>query len=218
MDIDLFTTWHALPRLLQGAAVTLEVSVAAMALGLLLATTLTILRESGNGTVRLCLGLYIGYIRGTPLLVQILLVYYGLPQLGLGISPLPAAILALGASSAAYSTEIIRGGLAAIPAGQIEAARALGLRRIIIWSHIILPQAYRYALTPLVNEFTQVIKGTALVSVISVIEVMRVAQEIYNDNFRPLEVLIGVAGIYFAINFVLLRLAGFIERRQRSKS
>ena len=95
MDIDLFTTWHALPRLLQGAAVTLEVSVAAMALGLLLATALTILRESGNGTVRVCLGLYIGYIRGTPLLVQILLVYYGLPQLGLGISPLPAAILAL---------------------------------------------------------------------------------------------------------------------------
>jgi polar amino acid transport system permease protein len=218
MNIDLSYTWNALPRLLQGAAVTLEVSIAAMVLGLLLAIAFTVLRESGNPAARTLLRLYIGYIRGTPILVQILLVYYGLPELGIGLSPLSAAILALGCSSAAYSTEIIRGGLAAIPSSQTDAALALGLRRFTIWSHIIFPQVYRLALVPLVNEFTQVIKATALVSVISVIEVMRVAQEIYNENFRPLEVLIGVAVVYFAINFSLLRLVGQLERRQRSRA
>jgi polar amino acid transport system permease protein len=218
MDIDLSYTLDALPRLLRGATVTLEVSIAAMVLGLLLATAFTLLRESGNFATQACLRLYIGYIRGTPLLVQILIVYYGLPEVGVALNPLTAGILALGCSSAAYSTEIIRGGLSAIPQGQTEAALALGLRRFTVWSHIILPQVYRLALVPLVNEFTQVIKGTALVSVISVIELMRVAQEIYNENFRPLEVLIGVAGIYFAINFVLLRVANYLERQQRNKS
>jgi ABC-type amino acid transport system permease subunit len=156
---------------------------------------------------------YISYVRGTPLLVQILLVYYGLPRLGLDLPPLAAGILALGLSSAAYTTEIIRGGLAAIPLGQIEAAHALGLRRFPLWAKIIFPQVWRVTLPPLVNEFTQVIKGTPLVSVIAVIELMRVAQQIYNDNFRPLEVLLGVALIFFGMNFVLLRAAAELERR-----
>lgn len=129
MDIDLSYTWDALPRLMQGAAVTLEVSIAAMVLGLLLATALTVFRESGNSAVRASLRLYIGYIRGTPFLVQVLFVYYGLPELGVRLSPLSAAILALGCSNAAYSTEIIRGGLAAVPPGETEAALALGLRQ-----------------------------------------------------------------------------------------
>jgi polar amino acid transport system permease protein len=212
MDIDLFYTWTALPRLLQGAAITLQVSVAAMALSLIVAAALTLLRESGSRVAQGGLRAYISYVRGTPLLVQILLIYYGLPQLGLELSPLVAGIMALGLSSAAYSTEIIRGGLAAIPNSQIEAALALGLRRFVIWSKIILPQVFRLTLPSLMNEFTQVIKGTPLVSVISVAELMRFAQQIYNDNFRPLEVLLGAAIIFFAMNFTLLRVSSHIER------
>jgi polar amino acid transport system permease protein len=214
MDIDLAYTLDALPRLIRGAIVTLEVAIASMALGLVLATTFTVLRERGSRIAQAGLRFYIGYIRGSPLLVQILLVYYGLPQLGIELSPLAAGILALGLSSGAYSTEIIRGGLAAIPHGQTEAAHALGLRKFVIWSKIVLPQVYRIALAPLVNEFTQVIKGTALVSVITVVELMRIAQQIYNDNFRPLETLLGVALIFFVLNFTLLRVAAHLERRR----
>ena len=160
MDIDLLYTLDALPRLLKGALITVEVAVAAMALSLVVAAAFTLLRESGSRAGAAGIRAYLSYIRGTPLLVQILLVYYGLPKLGLELSPLVAGILALGLSSAAYTTEIIRGGLAAIPRGQVEAALALGLRRLAIWSRIILPQVYHFTLPPLVNEFTQVIKGT----------------------------------------------------------
>jgi polar amino acid transport system permease protein len=212
MGIDLSYTLDALPRLIQGALITLEVAVAAMALSLLLATALTLLRESRSRAAAAAIRAYLSYIRGTPLLVQILLVYYGLPKLGFAPSPVVAGILALGLSSAAYTTEIIRGGLAAVPRGQVEAAHALGLRRLPIWWRIILPQVYRFALPPLANEFTQVIKGTPLVSVIAVVELMRIAQQIYNDNFRPLEVLIGVALIFFVMNFALLRAAATLER------
>jgi His/Glu/Gln/Arg/opine family amino acid ABC transporter permease subunit len=213
MDIDLFYTWDALPRLLWGAGVTLELAIAAMALSLAVSAAFTLLRESGGSAAQAAVRAYISYIRGTPLLVQILLVYYGLPRLGLELSPLAAGIVALGLSSAAYTTEIIRGGLAAIPGGQIEAALALGLRRFPIWSRIIFPQVYHFSLPPLVNELTQLIKGTPLVSVIAVIELMRIAQQIYNDKFRPLEVLLGVALVFFVMNFVLLRIAAALERR-----
>src|SRR5947208_243597 len=170
MGIDLFYTFDALPRLLRGALVTLEVALAAMALSLALATALTLLRESGSRAAATAIRGYLSYVRGTPLLVQILLVYYGLPRLGLELSPVIAGITALGLSSAAYTTEIIRGGLAAVPRGQVEAALALGLRRFALWWRVILPQVYHFTLPPLVNEFTQVIKGTPLVSVIAVVE------------------------------------------------
>jgi polar amino acid transport system permease protein len=216
MDIDLFYTWEALPRLLQGAVTTLQVALASAAMSLVLAAGFTLLRESGSRAAQIGLRGYISYIRGTPQLVQIFLVYYGFPQLGLELSPLTAGILALGLSSAAYTTEIMRGGLATIPSGQVEAALALGMRRLAIWLRIIVPQVYHSTLPPLVNEFTHVIKGTPLVSVISVVELMRIAQQIYNDNFRPLEVLLGVALIFFVMNFTLLRFTAHLERRNPS--
>lgn len=213
MHIDLSYTWSSLPRLLQGALVTLQVSAGAMALGLALAMLLTLLRVSGSRPARALVWGCIGYVRGTPLLVQILLTFYLLPRLGLELGPVAAGILALGISSGAFTTEIMRGALAAIPAAQIEAATSLGLKRPAIWLRIIAPQVLQLALPPLVNEFTLVVKATPLVSVIAVVEVMRVAQQIYNENFRPLEVLIGVAIIFFALNFTLARLGEALERR-----
>ena len=217
LHINLTYTWTALPRLLEGAVLTLEVSVAAMMVSLVLALALTVLRASGSRAASFLVRAYISYVRGTPLLVQILLVYYVLPLTGLALSPFAAAVIALGFSSAAFTTEIMRGGLAAIPKGQIEAAISLGLARPMIWIRVILPQLYNLILPPLVNEFTLVIKSTTLVSVITVVEMMRVAQEIYNDNYRPLETMLGVALVFFVMIFSLTQFAAALERRNAVK-
>ena len=217
MHIDLTYTAAAMPRLLQGALLTLEVALASMLVSLALGLALTLLRASGSRLAAVVVRTYISYVRGTPLLVQILLVYYLLPSIGLQLPPIAAGIVALGFSSAAFTSEIMRGGLAAIPKGQIEAAMSLGLRWLFIWRSIILPQLYHLVLPPLVNEFTLVIKATTLVSVITVVEMMRVAQELYNENYRPIEVLIGAGMIFVAINFVLTRVASQLERMNAAK-
>ena len=188
-------------------------SLAAMALSLALAIVLSVVQASGNRAFIFLVRTYISYMRGTPLLVQILLVYYAWPQLGISLPPIAAGILALGLSSSAFTAEILRGGIAAIPRGQIDAAQSLGMRPPSVWIGVIIPQLYQLTLPPLVNEFTQVIKGSPLVSVITVVETMRIAQQIYNANFRPLEVLIGVAIVFFTMIFVLVRLAAHLERR-----
>ena len=213
LQTDLSYTWEALPRLLQGAIITIEVSVAAMAFSIVLGTLLTLLRTTGGRTAETAVRCYIGYVRGTPLLVQILLVFYVVPRIAFEIPPIVAGILALGLSSAAFTTEIMRGGLSAIPRTQIEAAQSLGLGSFSIWTRILLPQMFNLILPTLVNEFTLVIKGSPLISVITVVEMMRVAQQIYNENYRPFEVLLGVAIIFFVINFTLTRVAGRVERR-----
>jgi His/Glu/Gln/Arg/opine family amino acid ABC transporter permease subunit len=217
MPFDLSYTWLAVPRLLQGVLVTLEVAAGAMALGLALAVLLTLVRMSGSRIAGALVWGCIAYVRGTPLLVQILLTFYLLLNAGLELRPVVAGVLALGISSGAFTTEILRGALAAIPRSQIEAAESLGLRTPVIWLRVIAPQVFRIALPPLVNEFTLLLKATPLVSVIAVVEVMRVAQQIYNENFRPLEVLIGVAIIFFILNFALARIAGALERRTAAR-
>jgi His/Glu/Gln/Arg/opine family amino acid ABC transporter permease subunit len=217
MPFDLSYTWLAFPRLLQGVLVTLEVAAGAMALGLALAVLLTLVRMSGSRIAGALVWGCIAYVRGTPLLVQILLTFYLLLNAGLELRPVVAGVLALGISSGAFTTEILRGALAAIPRSQIEAAESLGLRTPVIWLRVIAPQVFRIALPPLVNEFTLLLKATPLVSVIAVVEVMRVAQQIYNENFRPLEVLIGVAIIFFILNFALARIAGALERRTAAR-
>ncbi len=206
-----------MPRLLDGAVITLQLVVAALVLSVFLATALTVVRSSEIRPLVMAVNVYISFIRGTPLLVQLFLVFYVLPAIGLDFSPITAGIITLGFNSAAYSTEIMRGGLAAIPKGQWEAARALGLGPVTIWGRVILPQMFHLITPPLVNEFTLVIKTSPLVSVITVVEIMRVAQQIYNANYRPIEVLVGAAIIYFVIIFTVSRLGVRLERRNALK-
>jgi polar amino acid transport system permease protein len=217
LHIDLAYTWSALPHLLRGALITLEVSLAAMLLSFAIGSALTILRLSEKRFSPALIRAYISYIRGTPLLIQIFLIYYMLPRAGLQLSPLVSGIIALGLSSAAFTAEIMRGGITAIPNGQVEAARSLGMSRPVTWAVIILPQLFYLILPPLINEFTHVIKGTPLISVITVVELMRIAQQIYNVNFHPLEVMIGVALVFVAMNFTLLRVGAFLERQNAIK-
>jgi len=140
LKFDLSYTIDALPRLLEGALITLQITLLGFVLSLVLATGLTVLREvtTWNWAHRI-LAIYISFIRGTPLLVQIFLIYYVSPVIGLDIGPFTAGILAITLNSAAFVVEILRGGLASVPHGQFEAARALGLKGPAFWGKVILP-------------------------------------------------------------------------------
>ena len=125
--------------------------------------------------------------------------------------------MAISLNSAAFVVEILRGGLASVPKGQFEAAKSLGLKRGARWSKVILPQTFIASVPPLVNEFTQVLKATALLSTITIVELMRTAQQIYTRNYHPVEVLLGTFIIYFIMCFIVSRSASFLEDRLKPK-
>jgi His/Glu/Gln/Arg/opine family amino acid ABC transporter permease subunit len=210
MGFDITYTLDAMPRLLRGAMITVQFAVVVLSLSTALATTLAILRELGHRWVETIIRTYVSFIRGTPLLVQIFLVYYVLP---LNLKPVTAGIVALSLNSGAIMTEIMRGGLSMIPSGQLDAARSLGLRPWQIWREITLPQVFILIIPPMVGEFTLIVKSTPLLAVITVVELFRTSQQIFSSNFRPIEVLLGAAAIYFMINFCVSKVAGAIERR-----
>ena len=214
MKFDLSYTFDAIPRLLEGAFITLQVAILGFTLSVLLATTITVARTSLNSKIfNSILAFYISFIRGTPILVQIFLVYYVLPVFGLNLGPFTAGILAITLNSAAFVTEILRGGLASVPIGQFESAKSLGISGYALWRKIILPQTFITSIPPLVNEFTMVLKATALLSMITVVELMRVSQQIYSANYHPVEVLSGTFVIYFLMCFVVSRGSVFLENR-----
>lgn len=214
MEFDIRYTLAAMPRLLEGAMITVQFSVVALFLSTIIATVLSVVRELGSPIVEAVLRTYISFIRGTPLLVQIFLVFYVLP---LGLHPVTAGVAALSLNSAAIMTEIMRGGLSAIPKGQIEAARSLGLKPWLIRWKVTLPQMFILITPPMVNEFTLIVKSTPLLAVITVVELFRTSQQIFSANFRPIEVLVGAATIYFLINFGASKLAAMVERRNALK-
>ena len=218
MKFDISYTLEAFPRLLEGAFITLQVAILGFTLSVLLATTLTVARTSLNSKIfNSILAFYISFIRGTPILVQIFLVYYVLPVFGLNLGPFTAGIVAITLNSAAFVTEILRGGLASVPVGQFEAAKSLGISGYALWRKIILPQTFITSIPPLVNEFTMVLKATALLSLITVVELMRVSQQIYSANYHPVEVLSGAFVIYFFMCFVVSRSSVFLENRFKVK-
>ena len=214
MKFDISYTFDAIPRLLEGAVVTLQAAILGFTLSVLLATTITVARTSLNSKIfNSILAFYISFIRGTPILVQIFLVYYVLPVFGLNLGPFTAGIIAITLNSAAFVTEILRGGLASVPIGQFEATKSLGISGYTLWRKIILPQTFITSIPPLVNEFTMVLKATALLSMITVVELMRVSQQIYSANYHPVEVLSGTFVIYFLMCFVVSRGSVFLENR-----
>ena len=218
MKFDISYTLEAFPRLLEGAFITLQVAILGFTLSVLLATIITVARTSLNSKIfNSILAFYISFIRGTPILVQIFLVYYVLPVFGLNLGPFTAGIVAITLNSAAFVTEILRGGLASVPVGQFEAAKSLGISGYALWRKIILPQTFITSIPPLVNEFTMVLKATALLSLITVVELMRVSQQIYSANYHPVEVLSGAFVIYFLMCFVVSRSSVFLENRFKVK-
>jgi polar amino acid transport system permease protein len=170
-------------------------------------------KTSALAPVRWLATFYIWFIRGTPTLIQVFIVYFGFPQLGLRLSPFVAGVLALGVNSGAYVAEIIRSGLTAIPKGQMESAMALGISRRKTMTTIILPQVFRIILPPLTNEAITCLKNTSLLSTITVMELTLYSQILIATTFRPFQFYIATAVIYLVMTTVLSQLSAYLERR-----
>ncbi|MDB5518327.1 MAG: amino acid transporter permease [Tardiphaga sp.] len=202
-----------LPALIRASGVTIRVSLITIVLSLSVGTLLTIIRAFKIPIINNAIGLYISFIRGTPLMVQIFLAFYALPSLGIRLGPMTAGILAITVNNAAFMTEIFRGALTSIPAGQIEAAASLGLQSRAIWLRVILPQLYMRSLPAIVSECTIVVKGTALLAVITVVEVFRTAQQIGSTSFRPFETFAAAGLVFLALGLVISQFGLWLERR-----
>lgn len=203
------------PQLANGAATTLGVSLLAIALGFLLGASLlgVSLRPGLFGLRQHSVALYVSFFRGTPLLVQLLILFYLPSAAGIDLPPPLAALLALGFNSAAFQCEILRAGLAAIPVGQIEAAKVFGLTPRQTFRQIQLPQIAVAVWPALVSEAIDVLKGSAIISVIAVTDLTRVGRQIVAGNFRPLEVYLAVALSYLALALLLVTAGRLIRRR-----
>lgn len=201
-----------LPQLMEGAKLTVAASFFAILLGLLIGILLAIAQESRFRALRALAAVYVSGIRGTPLYIQILAIYYIFPAVGLDLPRFATGVIALALNSASYICQMIGGALTAIPTGQIEAAKALAIPRVSIWRRIVLPQALRLILLPLTLEFVALIKNSAFLSVIGVVELTRTAQEIISVTFRPTQTWVLVAAVYFVICFAVGLLTRRIER------
>lgn len=197
--------------LLGGAITTVILSGLAIAIGMGLGLALAFGLMSEKVPLRFACGVYRSFWRGTPILVQLLIIFYLLPQIGIGVSPFVAAVIALSLNTAAFQAEIYRAGLSEIPRGEVEAARILGLRKWTIRRRILIPQMFRLVLPPLINETIIIIKNSSLVSVIAVTELMRRSQQIASTTFQPLETYLIAGAIYLAVNLTLAQAGRRIE-------
>lgn len=197
-DFDGFLEYLFNPYLLQGALVTLGLTVAAIAGGLVLGGVLSLMRLSGQRALVALARFYIWVFRGTPLLVQLIIIYTGLPQLGLKLSVLESALLGLILNEAAYLAEIIRGGILGVSAGQSSAARALGLNSAQTMMYVVMPQAIRIIIPALGNSVNGLLKTTSVTSVISMEELLRRTQILIQEKFLVLE-LFTVAALYYLL-------------------
>lgn len=206
------------PGFLSAAWIVLWVTILTIVLSWICGLAAALAQRSHLYPVRALAAFYIWFIRGTPALIQIFIVYFGLPQLGIRLSPLTAGVLALGINSGAYVAEIIRSGLSAIPRGQTESSLALGFSPAQTMRTIILPQVFRIIIPSMTNEAISILKNTSLLSTITVVELTLYAQTLISATFRPFDFYIAVAVIYLALTSVLTRLAAWLEHRYRPQS
>ncbi len=213
IDSSLQLVLHSLPFLLKGAWWTVVLSLGGMFFGLLLGFGLALLRLYGYWPLQWLARIYVSFFRGTPLLVQLFMIYYGLPQLGIQLAPLPAALIGFSLNMAAYTAEILRAAIASIDRGQWEAAASIGMSRAQTLYRAILPQAARTALPPLGNSFISLVKDTALAATIQVPELFRQAQLITARTFEIFTMYLAAALIYWLLASVLAYFQGRLEDR-----
>ncbi|WP_309072756.1 amino acid ABC transporter permease [Arthrobacter sp.] len=212
MDWDLALTsfW---PLVQGGLTGTIPLSLASMAFGLVLALLVALMRLSGNRLVSWIGRAYVSVIRGTPLLVQLFVIFYGLPSIGLTIDPWPSAIIAFSLNVGGYAAEIIRAAILSVPRGQWEAGHTIGMSRTLTLRRIILPQAARVSVPPLSNTFISLVKDSSLASLILVTEMFRQAQEIAAFSQQFMLLYIEAAAIYWVICLVLSAGQSRLEKR-----
>jgi polar amino acid transport system permease protein len=224
---NLMVIYNSFPMLLEGAWLTVKLTTIAVFFGIIIGTFTGIARLSHNRLIKRLAAIYVDFIRGTPLLVQVFLVYMGVSQIVsfLGavfgapagysfVIPAPVAgMIALSVNSGAYVAEIVRSGIQSIDRGQTEAANSLGLSGSQTMRFVILPQAFRRIIPPLGNEFIAMLKDSSLVSAISLEELVRRGQMVITRTFRPFEIWIAVAIIYLVMTLAISRLVAWSEKK-----
>lgn len=214
MSFDFSLIWNSLPLLLAGAGVTIEITAIAVGLGFIFGLITSVCRLSGVKVLQVIAVCYVNIIRGTPMLVQIFLIYFALPMvIGERINPFVAAVVACSINSGAYVSEIFRAGIQSVDKGQMEAGRSLGLSWMQTMRYVILPQAFKHVIPPLGNEFISMTKETSLVSVIGFEELTRRGQLIIAKTYGSFEIWLTVAAIYLVMTLTIARLVSYLERR-----
>lgn len=220
--MDLPFLWETFQRLLGGLPLTLQLASVSLAFGAALALGLALLIVYGPWPLALPARAFVFAFRGTPLLVQLFLIYYGLsqfPEVRASFAwpflrqPWGCAVLALTLNTAAYGAEILRGGLLAVPKGQAEAARACGMSGLLLFRRLTLPVALRQALPAYGNEIVLMVRATAVASIVTLMEVTGIAQKIIAETFRSLEVFVCAGALYLVVNAVLTRAIAALESR-----
>ncbi|HEY0294695.1 MAG TPA: amino acid ABC transporter permease [Bordetella sp.] len=210
--LDFSTVFKSYDVLLAGAWLTIELSAAAMALGLIVAVFGALAKLFGPGWLKALVDAYIEIIRNTPFLIQIFLVYFGLPLAGLRLEPVPAALLAMVVNVGAYAIEIVRAGIDAIPRGQISAGFALGLGRLQVFRYVMIRPALRKVFPALTSQFIWLMLGSSVVSAISADDLTQVASNLASSNFKHFEIYIVVTGMYLVMTLLFSGVFALIRR------
>ena len=204
---------RAFPLLVDALAMTVFLGVTSFLIGSVIGLAVALARLFGGRALRVLAVAYVSILRGTPLLIQLLLVYFGLPQFGIILEPVPAAIIALSLHAGAYLAENFRAGILAVDKGQWEAAYSIGMPFAKAFRRVAFPQAARVAIPPVGSRFIALMKDTSLASVVTVVELTAVAESIGASTFRYLEMFVIVAVIYWVINSLLSVGQEVLERR-----
>ena len=217
MDFDWELINNSIPLLLTGAGITVEITALSVFFGFCIGIFVGVARLAKLRLIRYAAAVYVDFIRGTPLLVQIFLVYFALPAVfGSRVDPFLAAIAACSINSGAYVAEIIRAGIQSIDKGQMEAGRSLGLSWGQTMRYIVMPQAFKRIIPPLGNKFIAMLKDSSLVSVIGFEELTRRGQLIIARTYASMEIWAAVAIIYLIMTLTISRLVAYLERRYRT--
>lgn len=203
------------PAFMEGVEITLQLAFFTVLFGSLLGLVVAVCRRTRLLPLRWLMNAYVAFIRGTPLLVQVLLVVYGLPQLGIRFPRMTLCIIALVINSGAYMAELIRAGLQSVEKGQVEAAESLGMSSGQTMLYIILPQAVKVTLPAMGNEFVAIIKESSILYAVGVYELTYQAYKLATVNYYYIETMIVAALIYFVLTYVATKLLGLLERRMR---
>lgn len=211
--MDLALMQRVFPFFLEAALVTIQISALALGLGLVVAALAASAKLSRSAPLRMIGTAYVSVWRGTPCLIQLFILYFGGPQIGINLEPFAAGVIGLGMNIGAYMAESIRGAILAVDRGQAEAARTIGFGRLDTMRRVILPQAARLMIRPLGVNAVALVKGSALVSTISVIEMTYTAQRFIGSTYKPFEIFAVAALLYMIIVYAVARTVDLIDKR-----
>ncbi|MDN3954818.1 amino acid ABC transporter permease [Sporolactobacillus laevolacticus] len=214
--MDFLIIKQGIPLLLHGALISLEISLLAILFGTILGFLLTLMRLSHSNVLKGVSVTYVWAIRGLPVLILLFLIYYTTP-FGIRLSSFVAGVLGLTINAAAFKAEIIRSGMLAVPKGQIEAAEAIGMNPLRVMFHVRIPQAVRIIIPPYISNCIAILKESAMVSVITVPDLMMNAQSLYSSTYKPLETLGVAAVLYLVMTSVIMLIQIFAEKKLQIK-